>query len=367
MDKACCGARIYGVAGLVKGLSLALSIGVTLFAGSPAQGQEPNATGTSDTEATTPLERAAANRFRMPFEAPPPLTDAAGPDASSVRDEGADLAYGLYQRGLYLSAFAVATRLALENNAASQTLLGELYRFGLGVPRNVETALSWYELGARNGNRDAAFQAGILYLDGLGVEKNQEKAARYFEQAAEKGHVLALYNVGLLYLSGDVLEKNPEKAADALLKSAKLGNHDAQFAIATMHSEGKGVAKDEILATLYFGQAARGGHDTAEIEYATRLLKGIGIKSNPHDAALWFERAAERGNAIAQNRIAQLYRFAKGVEADPLKAATWHLISKDQGFEDSSLDAYVKKLEPELRLKAEAAARIWRPVRSPRP
>ena len=274
----------------------------------------------------------------------------------------ADVAYGYFQRGLYLSALAVATDLAETGDGAAQALIGELYRQGLGVKKDQKIAFSWFQLGADNKNREAAFQLGFMHLDGIGTERNKQEAAKYFSIAAEQNHVLGLYNVGLMRLTGEVLGKDVKLAADNLLKAAKLGNHDAQFAIGELYREGHGVTKDEILATIYFGQAARGGHDTAQIEYATRLLNGIGIGKNEDDAARWFLINAQAGNAIAQNRLAHLYRTGSGVPLDPLSSARWHLISKKQGFRDKHLDVLFNELDDEAKAAAMKLADQWVPT-----
>ncbi|MEP1443560.1 MAG: tetratricopeptide repeat protein [Hyphomicrobiales bacterium] len=276
-------------------------------------------------------------------------------------EPGADIAYGYFQRGLYLSALAAATDLAETGDGAAQALIGELYRQGLGVKKDQKIAFSWFKLGADNNNREAAFQLGFMHLDGIGTEKNKEEAAKYFSIAAEQNHVLGLYNVGLMRLTGEVLKKDVKVAADNLLRAAKLGNHDAQFAMGELYREGHGVMKDEILATIYFGQAARGGHDTAQIEYAARLLNGIGIRKNEEDAARWFLVNARAGNAIAQNRLAHLYRTGAGVPLDPLSSARWHLISKKQGFKDKHLDVLLSELDEEAKAAAAEMAEQWVP------
>ena len=277
-------------------------------------------------------------------------------------EPGADVAYGYFQRGLYLSALAAATDLAETGDGAAQALIGELYRQGLGVVKDQKIAFSWFKLGADNNNREAAFQLGFMHLDGIGTEQNKQEAARYFSIAAEQNHVLGLYNVGLMRLTGEVLEKDLTIAADHLLRAAKLGNHDAQFAMGELYREGHGVKKDDILATIYFGQAARGGHDTAQIEYAMRLLNGIGIRKNEEDAARWFLVNARAGNAIAQNRLAHLYRTGAGVPLDPLSSARWHLISKKQGFEDKHLDVLLSELDEEAKSAATEMAEKWVPT-----
>ena len=73
-----------------------------------------------------------------------------------------DMAYGAYQRGLYVTALREATQ-RLEktpNDSAAMTLLGELYNQGLGVPQDSVKAAEWYRLAARGGDAHALSQAG---------------------------------------------------------------------------------------------------------------------------------------------------------------------------------------------------------------
>jgi hypothetical protein len=78
-------------------------------------------------------------------------------------------------------------------------------------------------------------------------------------------------------------------------------------------------------------------------------------------AARMFRLAAERGNPVAQNRLARLY--ANGVAvgpADPAQAAKWHLLAREAGVADFTLDVMLAKLTPEQRAAADKAAQAWR-------
>ena len=109
-------------------------------------------------------------------KATPPATAAATPPAPSVVATAAaatlsardpDLAYGAFQRGFYLTAFAIATRRVEEkNDIKAMTLLGELYANGFGVERNDTKAAEWYKLAADRGDREAMFALGMFHLGG---------------------------------------------------------------------------------------------------------------------------------------------------------------------------------------------------------
>ena len=114
-----------------------------------------------------------------------------------------DLAFGAYQRGLYLSALREATA-RLERNpedAAAMTLLGELHNQGLGVAADPVKALEWYRLAARRGDPHALSSLGRMALNGRGMAKNPDQGKASLEQAAAKGEPRAAYNLALPLLT----------------------------------------------------------------------------------------------------------------------------------------------------------------------
>jgi hypothetical protein len=90
------------------------------------------------------------------------------------------------------------------------------------------------------------------------------------------------------------------------------------------------------------------------------LFKGQGIAVDEKRAAKLFRLAAEQGNPVAQNRLARLYANGVVVKADPVQAAKWHLLAREAGVSDFSLDIVMSKLTKEERAKAEKAAEDWR-------
>src|SRR5690606_7443436 len=79
----------------------------------------------------------------------PDISAPINPDPGMVRrsrfsERPSDAAYGAFQRGYYLTALNLATPLALEGDAAAQTLIGEIYSRGLGVRRDLAMAIEWY-------------------------------------------------------------------------------------------------------------------------------------------------------------------------------------------------------------------------------
>lgn len=65
-------------------------------------------------------------------------------------------------------------------------ILGDAYKNGVGVSRDMIRAARWYELGAEMGDGLAQFEMAKLYLTGTGVETDIVKAVLYLKLADKR-------------------------------------------------------------------------------------------------------------------------------------------------------------------------------------
>ena len=89
------------------------------------------------------------------------------------------------------------------------------------------------------------------------------------------------------------------------------------------------------------------------------LFKGEGVEKDEKRAAQLFLIAAEKGNPVAQNRLARLYANGVVYEPSTVKAAKWHLLAREAGVSDFSLDIMLAKLSKEERVEAEREVDAW--------
>ena len=66
-------------------------------------------------------------------------------------------------------------------HAGAMNDLGGVFEYGIGVPKNVATALAWYERAADFGHAGAMAHLGQLSEDGLDVPQDLAKARRWYE------------------------------------------------------------------------------------------------------------------------------------------------------------------------------------------
>lgn len=258
-----------------------------------------------------------------------------------------DAAYGAYQTGHYRRALTEALkRIEADNSdAAAMTLVGEIYRQGLGVPPDQKVATEWYERAAERGDINATYALAVALLDDASGRRDPARAGTLLRRAAEAGNAAANYNLALALLATGQPEDDG-RAVKSLEIAAKGGIPDALHALGTLAKQGRGMPKSDVQAAQWMGQAANAGHLPAEIEYAIMLFNGLGVARDETAAARLFLRAAGKGNPIAQNRIARLYQIGRGIPPDSIEAAAWHLAARARGLNDPALEQLFDRLTP---------------------
>lgn len=93
-----------------------------------------------------------------------------------------------------------------------------------------EKSLQWYKLAANKFNEASAiFMVGLIYFLGMGVTKDIDLALSYWNQAAELNDQDAIACIGIYYLS----KGNKEKAKPYLERSAATGDYKSLLLLDT--------------------------------------------------------------------------------------------------------------------------------------
>jgi TPR repeat protein len=115
--------------------------------------------------------------------------------------------------------------------------------------------LEWYQKGARLGNTECERILGHVYFQGVGVERNLDTAMQYFEKAAAKGHAAAQNGVGRCHYE----KGRYEEAFKWHTKSAAQGYATAEIKLGILYGDGLGVTKDISKAIEWYTKAAEKG------------------------------------------------------------------------------------------------------------
>lgn len=272
-----------------------------------------------------------------------------------------DAAFGAYQRGLYLTALSLAKPRAEAGDAAAQTLLGEIYSRGLGVPVDPKLAAEWYSKAAAQNDVHAQFQYAVLLLDGQHVKADRVQAENLMKAAAEAGNAMAQFNYAQILMQNNPGEKGIEAAYPWFQKASDSNLADAEYAVSQILANGTSAIKqDEAEARFFLLRAAQKNYDTAQLDLATWLVEGRGGERNFDAGFKWMLQAARNGNVAAQARLARLYRDGLGTDGDTVTAAAWYFVARRSGLTAFDLDSMLDGLEDEQIERARKIAETLR-------
>ena len=107
-------------------------------------------------------------------------------------------AYGIKK---YDQAFAEFTYLAEEGDSIASYYLGKMYAEGLGVEKNEEKAIEFYQKAESAYNIDATYELAQILLSQANDKDDERFVAglKYLKRAAYTGQADALYQLGELY------------------------------------------------------------------------------------------------------------------------------------------------------------------------
>jgi TPR repeat protein len=202
-----------------------------------------------------------------------------------------------------------------------------------------EPPFSGISLTAMDGNPDAQFLMGKKYLKGVGVKKNMELAIQWFQQAAAQGYPPAYFQLGYMYETGEGL---PQSYADAMTWYELAAEKDVSMAInniGSMYYNGKGVPVDKNKAAEYYKKAAEQGVALAKNNLGYYYLYDCDtLKGNAPKGLALMTEAAEAGDELAQHNLSRMYANGRFVKKDKEKSEFWLMKAARQNKVGAMLD-----------------------------
>jgi cell division protein FtsN len=151
---------------------------------------------------------------------------AAGPAHAEVKD-GVE-AWG---RGDYDTAVAQWQGPAAKGDADAMFNMGQAYKLGRGVPRDLDKAEDYFRRAAQKGHLRAGDNYGILLFQ----TNRQAEAMPWLNAAADRGEPRAMYILGIAAYNGDYTAKDPVRAYALMTRAAATGLQQAQTSLAAMN------------------------------------------------------------------------------------------------------------------------------------
>lgn len=118
-------------------------------------------------------------------------------------------------------------KMAESGDVDAQSLLGwKYYQPRYDTKPDVQEAIKWFKLAAKQGDGEAQLALGKLYYDGKLVRVDYAKAYALFNQAAQQGVSFAWSWLGMMYANGQYVEVDCKKAKEYLAKGVHIYAHD---------------------------------------------------------------------------------------------------------------------------------------------
>jgi TPR repeat protein len=135
-----------------------------------------------------------------------------------------------WNAGNYTTAIAEWRPLADKGDADAQFNMGQAYRFGKGVPKDLRITQSWYEKAAQQGHEKAQANLGVLLFD----SGKRSEAMPWIRKAADRGDPRAQYVLGTALFNGDLAAKDWPRAYALMTRAAGAGLPPAADSLAQM-------------------------------------------------------------------------------------------------------------------------------------
>jgi hypothetical protein len=125
----------------------------------------------------------------MAREAPQPLQSLVvmvdgEPRSWAPLEKGTDIAWQAYVQGEFPRAVPIFARLAEIGHPVAEWLMGNVYFFGQGLPKDYAKSVAMFEAAAAQGYFAAFAPTAQMYLQGLGVPADPSKAYYWYNIAA---------------------------------------------------------------------------------------------------------------------------------------------------------------------------------------
>lgn len=270
--------------------------------------------------------------------------------------------YGQYVEKNLHKAVEHFTPAALEDVPAAQSALGEVL-----LELGDAGAVGWLEKSAAAGDADAQAALAEVCLTGRFVERDYAKARKHASAAARRNHPKALRLLGDIFRYGLGIEADGDVALRQYRRAAELGDmaahqklltdtaltrtgeyeeakraalmfqkSDQAYQTAFACHYGLGRPQDYMLARKYYLQAAELEHRKAQTNLGMMYYHGQGVSTDPEQAAYWFEQAANQGDTVAQYNLACLYYHGHGLPRSTETACRLLQSAIDNGHEHAA-------------------------------
>ncbi len=267
---------------------------------------------------------------------------------------------------------------ALLGATDAQFFMGEAYRKGDGVPKDVRNSLMWYGKAAAKNHPEALYDLALHYLENKTNHASLQLANGFMIRAAEMDHREAQFQCAMSCFRGD-LGLDFERGQEWLSKAAENGWPKAEFCLFQMYYNGvppgkdcPAYPKDKVGAIKWLRRAAEHGHSQAQSTLAVMLIRGLDMEQDKAEAEKLLRNAATHGYVEAQGSLGFAILNGDITATDPTEAAMWCQLGVSNASDTNSLRRMnvnlsnaLARLTPDQRQEVDSRVKSFQPIPIP--
>jgi TPR repeat protein len=209
-------------------------------------------------------------------------------------------------------------------HAGAMNDLGGVFEYGIGVPKNVATAVAWYERASDFGHAGAMAHLGQLSEDGLDVPQDLAKARRWYEKAAALGNAVSMNNLANLFRYGRGVTPDLPVAANWYLRAAQLNLASAMNSLGELSERGMGLAQNYQTARGWYQKAADLGDADAMGNLGALFESGQGGPQSLETASAWYMKGAALSGRVAMHKLGVMLENGRATSKNLTEAKFWY-------------------------------------------
>ena len=211
--------------------------------------------------------------------------------------------------------------------------LGWCFESGLGVQKDLDKAIHYYELVL---SLEADDEYALWQLAGIYYQQKNVKCMDYYSRLAENGNGDAYFQIASIYADGDIIANNSEKELENLRKAIDLGCSNAMYIMAKKIKSGSCPITDNNQRIELLKKAADLEHPMAMCDLACLYHSGEGVEKNLNKAVELMRKAAELGYPNAANNMAYICKNGDAGSIDLNEAIRFAKKAAEGGESDSA-------------------------------
>ena len=176
-------------------------------------------------------------------------------------------------------------------------------------PKQKHKGFEWFYQAAKSNHREAQYYTGLCYQQGIGVEKDIELAIYWYQQAALKNEKNALYHLAMLLMKQK--DRNMENIFQLLLQAAREDHPLAQYNLGVMYQKGDGTNMDMHQSIYWYEQASLKDIPMALYNLGMLYFEGKHIDKDEQKAKSLWEKAAKLGYEPAVKLMFSINNYEK--------------------------------------------------------